>query len=127
MSDSSGAPRASQALTDSPWFWVMLFSAMAVVLLFVISPKYSKRQGGLELQYQARQEIARRQVEGTSAPREPGREGSLSPPAPGELLIPLWPLALLFAALFIAAAVLLYRARPAGPRSASEANPGPNR
>jgi hypothetical protein len=124
MSDPSSTPRAKQSLSDSPWFWAMIFSAMGVVLLLAISPKYAKRQGRLELQYQARQEIARRQVEGASAMREPGEEGSAAPPVPGELIIPLWPLMLLFAVLFAIAAGMLYRARRAMVGSITEANPG---
>jgi hypothetical protein len=124
MPDSSGAPRVKPSLTDSPWFWAMIFSAMGVTLLLAISPKYAKRQGRLELQYQARQEITRRQVEGSGAMREPGEEGSAAPPGPGELIIPLWPLVLLFAVLFALAAGMLYRARRSMAGSIREANPG---
>lgn len=102
----------------------MIFSAVAVVLLLAISPKYAKRQGRLELQYQGRQEIARRQVEGSSAAREPGEEGAAAPPPPGELIIPLWPLTLLFTALFAIAAGFLYRTRRALGQSMTQANPG---
>ena len=124
MSDPSGAPRGKQSLTDSPWFWAMVFSAMGVVLLLAISPKYAKRQGRLELQYQAHQEIARRQVEGSSAMREPGEEGSAAPPGLGELIIPLRPLMLVFVVLFAISAGMLYRARRAMAGSITEASPG---
>jgi hypothetical protein len=122
MFDPSGAPRGKQSLTDSPWFWAMVFSAMGVVLLLAISPKYAQRQGRLELQYQARQEIARRQVEGSAATRESSAEGSAVPPGPGELIIPLWPLVLLFAVLFAIAAGMLYRAHRAIAGSIKEEN-----
>src|SRR5262245_23050233 len=85
------------AITDSPWFWVMLFSAMGLVALAVTAPKYASRQGRLELQYQAHQEAERRRVEGEDRAREPGQEGSSPPPARGELIIPLWPLAIVLA------------------------------
>jgi hypothetical protein len=124
MSDSPGAPRVKPSLTDSPWFWAMIFSAMGVVLLLAIWPKYAKRQGRLELQYQAQQEIARRHVEGASAMREPGEEGSAAPPGPSELIIPLGPLVLLFAVLFAITAGMLYRARRATAGSTTEASPG---
>ena len=80
------------AVADSPWFWVMIFCAAGVVFLLVISPQYGKRQRRLEMQYYARQEIERRQVEGTPAVRPQGAEGSAPPPAAGELIIPLWPI-----------------------------------
>ena len=48
--------RANSPLTDSPWFWVLAFSlmALAVLAVLVFSGKYGKRQTRLELQYQAR-------------------------------------------------------------------------
>jgi len=128
MSEPPGAPRAKQSLTDSPWFWAMIFSATGVVLLLIISPKYAKRQGRLELQYQARQEIARRRVEGTPAARDPGQEGSAAPPAAGELIIPLWPLVDVFVAGFVIAATFLYRSRrqQGGPPNAPDPRARPS-
>jgi hypothetical protein len=98
-------------LSDSPWFWVMIFCAAGVVFLLVISPQYGKRQRRLEMQYYARQEIERRQVDGTPAVRPPGAEGSAPPPAAGELIITLWPLVTLFAAVFAISASILWRGR----------------
>jgi hypothetical protein len=89
----------------------MLFSAGAVVVLLVMSPRYGPRQRRLEMQYQARQEILRRQAAGESAAREPGQEGDAPPPAAGELIIPLWPLAVLFAILLAVSAALLWRSQ----------------
>jgi tryptophan-rich sensory protein len=92
------------AWSDSPWFWVMLFSAAGVMFLLAFSPKYGARQQRLEMQYYARQEITRRQVEG------PGASGpEAEPPAPGELIIPLWPLVALFSASFAISAALAWR------------------
>jgi hypothetical protein len=104
-------PHPLPAITDSPWFWMMLFCGGGLVLLLALSPKYAKRQGRLEMQYHARQETLRRHVEGESAVRPAGQEGSVRPPAPGELIIPLAPLLVLFAALCAISAGLLWRAR----------------
>src|SRR5947209_3780978 len=91
MSESPHKSRAAQpAITDSPWFWVAIFSAAGVMFLVAFSPKYAARQRRLEMQYYARQEITRRQVEGSGPAHGPGQEAA--PPAPGELIIPLWPL-----------------------------------
>ena len=38
-------------ITDSPWFWVYIFSAAAAVALFVMGGKYSHRQGHIEDEY----------------------------------------------------------------------------
>ncbi len=56
----STAPNARDAepqteLTDSPWFWVCVFSAVAVGGTVAIAPKYEKVQARLELREEARQ------------------------------------------------------------------------
>jgi hypothetical protein len=110
MSNPSPAPQLGRrAIADSPWFWVMLFCAAGVIFLLIMSTKYASRQRRLEMQYYARQEIARRQVEGTAAAREAGQEGSQPPPETGELLIPLGPLVTLFAVFVVISAVLFWR------------------
>ncbi len=106
-SDESRAPRLAWA--DSAWFWVMAFCVAGALALLVISPKYAARQRRLEMQYQARREIERRQHEGDSGPRERGEEGEAPPPAPGELIISLWPLLALFAVLGLVSAVMWWR------------------
>jgi hypothetical protein len=106
-------------LTDSPWFWVAVFSAAAMLFLLVITPRYRPRQRRLEMQYMAREEMLRRRAEGEPLARASGQEGELTPPAENELIVPLWPLGLLFGLLSIASAAMLWRSR--GPlRSASE-------
>lgn len=107
------SPQRRPAITDSPWFWMMLFCGGGAVLLAGFSSKYAQRQGRLEMQYQARQETLRRHVEGERPVREPGQEGSAPPPEPGELLIPLRPLLALFGVLFAVAGAILWRAHRA--------------
>jgi hypothetical protein len=98
-----------KSITDSPWFWLMAFSAAGLVLLTIIAPKYAQRQRRLEMQYYARQEITRRRVEGAPAAREPGHEGEAAPPEAGELIIPLWPLGTVLAALLAGSALMTWR------------------
>ncbi len=43
------------AMTESPWFWLLLFSATAWLALQLAAPKYSHRQLQLEHQFQGRQ------------------------------------------------------------------------
>lgn len=42
-------------VTDSPWFWVCLFSTMGIVLLTVFDTRIGSRQAQMEREYQARQ------------------------------------------------------------------------
>jgi hypothetical protein len=89
-------------LTDSPWFWVLVFSLMGLGALVAISGKYGQRQSRLERQYQARERV---------------REDSMSDPArreyssPERTLVPLWPLAVVLIAVAVGAAVMLDRER----------------
>ncbi len=129
-SHESRGPRP--AWTDSHWFWLMAFCAIGALALLVISPRYAARQRRLEMQFQARREIERRQVEGTSGPRERGDEGEAPPPAAGELIISLWPLVALFVVLGAVSAVMwwrtIYRGPPldAGDATESRSAPGGN-
>lgn len=93
---------AERPITDSPWFWVLLFSVMGVVALGAISGQYGKRQVRLERQYQARERLA------DDAVGDPER-GDYS--EPGDTLVPIWPLAIVLAGVAIIATVMLIRDR----------------
>jgi hypothetical protein len=102
-------------LTDSPWFWVLLFSLMGLGALAAISGKYGQRQSRLERQYQARERIAEDTV-GDPALREYS--------SPAGTLIPLWPLAVVLGGVAMTAGVMLMRerrgrGRPGSPQSES--------
>jgi len=103
MADEERSP-SNREITSSPWFWAMLFCAAGALVLAVASPQYAKRQHRLEMQYRARREIERRQVEGTAQ-----LEPDAAPPPAEELVIPLWPLIALFAGLFAFSGVMLWR------------------
>jgi hypothetical protein len=53
-SDEQLAPEPTMPLTDSPWFWLYLFSIAALAGLFLIGPKYYLRQSQIERQYQGK-------------------------------------------------------------------------
>ncbi len=108
MSEPATAPAP---VTDSPWFWVLLFSAAGIVCLLLIAPQYGKRQRRLEMQYMAREEMLRRQAAGEPAAREAGQEGEAPPPAVGELIIPIWPLMSLCLGVMGFACYMLWRSR----------------
>lgn len=42
-------------IADSPWFWLLLFGGMGLLLLTVIEPKFIQRQERIERMQQSRQ------------------------------------------------------------------------
>jgi hypothetical protein len=62
--DSTQRPSPGRVrLTDSPWFWLLVFANAGLVGVVVIGPKYNQRQGAVERRYEARREVARRAQE----------------------------------------------------------------
>ena len=100
-------------LSDSGWFWALMFSVMALVAVGVIGPKWDWRQRQLEGRYLGREQAAverQRRTSGldpvdlaeTAVEREaidPGR------------IVPAWTLASLAAAAAAASAFMLWRER----------------
>ena len=110
MTPADATPRPPFRPTDSPWFWGLAFSLMALAGMAAIAPKYERRQGRLEGRYagreQAATERARRAaglppVDLADAAREPAAE-------PGRI-VALWPLALAAGLVAAASATLLVR------------------
>ena len=106
-------------VSESPWFWVLIFSLMGLLALAAIHGKYGQRQAGLERQYQARERTAE-QVAATSdratadESSQATANGSVPVPEyalPGHNLISIWPLAVLLAVVSAAAGVMLSRER----------------
>jgi hypothetical protein len=89
-------------ITDSAWFWVVLFSCVGLLALFVMHGHYSQRQARIERQYQARDRVANNDV-GDPTRREYSR--------PDDTLITLWPLATLLVGVAVVASAMLYRER----------------
>jgi hypothetical protein len=89
-------------ITDSPWYWVLLFSVVSLGAIAAIQVKYGRRQANLERQYQARERV---QDDATADPTR--REYS----TPDATLIPLWPLAVLLGGVAMLAAGMLARGR----------------
>jgi hypothetical protein len=105
-------------LTDSPWFWVLAFSAMALGALLAIGPKYGGRQARLERQYQARERILDERAgtsiaaNGNDQAQTIEGQGQRRPFASADdTLIPLWPLAVILALVMIGSGVMLVRGR----------------
>jgi hypothetical protein len=52
------ARTAPPSVTDSPWFWVMLFSLAGLAGLFTIGPKFEQREAAIEENFHARERAA---------------------------------------------------------------------
>jgi hypothetical protein len=96
---------------DSPWFWGLLFSGMALVGMGLISPKFDIRQRQIEGRFLGRREAAmerwRRQA---GLPEVDLADAALdrSAVAPGRI-VPLWTLATAATAAAVGCGVMLRR------------------
>jgi hypothetical protein len=101
-------------ITDSPWFYVLAFSSMALLALLVIGPKYGKRQSRLERNYQARERVTESGADGNKVEAS-GRKEEVAArrdyATPGNTLVPLWPLAIILAIITLFAGFMLQRAQ----------------
>ena len=87
---------------------------MGLVALATMSGKYSRRQANIERQYEARERVAV-QINAENNPEAAARIQSSDAQrpykAPGEQLVPIWPLAVLLGLVSAVAAVMLFRSR----------------
>jgi hypothetical protein len=134
-------PRQTPArarLTDSPWFWLLVFANAALLGVAVIGPKYNVRQGAVERRYEARREIARRAFEQPTGETSPDGTGpsdataDASGPDQTDLLdnsahiVPLLPLALVLVVGNLLAIVLFAYSQVRQMRSAAQNSHGPS-
>ena len=110
----SNLPSSSRwVLTDSPWFWTLLFTLCATVAVLAMGGKYGRRQSTIERKYQARQRLQQEailptQAEGTSDGRSPQAFSQSN-----STLVPLWPLAAITFSLSLFSGFMLLRQRRA--------------
>ncbi len=91
-----------EPLTDSPWFWLIVFLCGGLAALVLTVPKYSWRQPQIERQYQARE------ISGQTVSPADGRQ-PLS--TTGNPMLTLRPLFALFAAALIISMILYWLSR----------------
>lgn len=90
--DSVSQPTAEFQVADSPWFWLALFSTVALVALVAVHQKYSKRQLRLEARYENRLKAQAARAEGSiseDGPQPVELPVSARRAAPKATLIPL--------------------------------------
>ena len=107
----SDQPRPPFRPTDSPWFWGLMFSAMALVGIALIAPKFDRRQRQVEGRFLGRQESAvERQRRAAGLPAIDLADSAREPdPEPRQRIVPLWTLASLAAAAALGSAAMLAR------------------
>jgi hypothetical protein len=97
QANSTGS--AAARLSDSPWFWLYLFSIAALAGLLLIGPKYYERQSQVERQYQAKIRASQ-----AASGADPSKEMS----TPEATRTSLTPLIFLFALIWICAWPLVW-------------------
>jgi membrane protein implicated in regulation of membrane protease activity len=125
----SVAKNDTPPLTDSAWFWLLLFSLVGLLALVAMSPKYGRRQANIERQYQARERVAEK-ITTENNPDAAARIDDLDARRPyvvttGDKLIPIWPLAILLALVSLVAAVMLWRSHRGRVRPATAGSEQP--
>lgn len=96
--------------TDSPWFWGLAFSAMALVGMAAIAPKFDRRQTRLEGRTAGRETAAVERAR-RAAGLQPVdlAEDAREPDAEPRRAVTLWPLAVVAALVAAGCATMLAR------------------
>ena len=109
---SSAEVATRPPITDSPWFWFALFTAVGLAALLATGGKFGKRQANIENKYQARSAVASGalaiEAAGAGAPAAKDRPDYSSP---NDTLIPIWPLEIIIGLIFIGSLTMLLRQR----------------
>lgn len=101
-----------EPITDSPWLWFGLFSAVALAALLATGGKFGKRQAGIENKYQARAAVASGQVDVQTDAT--GRKSVAVVPeysTPDAPVIPIWPIEIILGVIAAVSIVMLLRRR----------------
>ncbi|RLS32977.1 MAG: hypothetical protein DWH80_04020 [Planctomycetota bacterium] len=110
----------SSPLTDSLWFWIACFATMALVGLFVIGPKFDRRQRQIENRFLGREHLAAQRTQLLKeSPFNPQHEATANDPVIIQSdqshhtppIVPLWPLASLSLVLILISSLMLFRER----------------
>lgn len=110
---SAAGPTEKPPLTDSGWFWALLFSLMALLAIALIGPKWDWRQRQLEGRYLGRQQAAlerQRRAEGLDPVDLADAAADREAVAP-ERIVPAWTLTAVAAVAAVGSAAMLWRER----------------
>lgn len=96
-------------ITDSPWLWFGLFTAVGLVALVATGGKYGHRQAGLERKAQARMAVSQGMEVSEDAAGRKIVQGMPEYSEPGQTKIPLAPLGITLGLLFLVCLVMFVR------------------
>lgn len=104
-------------ITESPWYWVYVFSTACLVAIFLLGPKYSARQAQIERNFQGRERA--NELAGT------GEAETEVTSTRDNTIIRLEPLQMLFAAAIVVAWCVIWwqRFRPQASSEQKEGSP----
>lgn len=102
---------APYRVTDSPWFWALAFSLMALVGLGLIAPKFDVRQRQIEGRFLGRQQAADERARRAAglAPVDLAEQARDREDVAPKRIVPLWTLATLAAVAAGGSALMLRR------------------
>ena len=99
-------------ISDSPWLWFALFSAVGLSALLATGGRFGRRQSGIERKYQARTAVATGDVAiETSGSGEKSVRKAPAYSTPEKTVVPLWPLEILLAVVSLGSFAMLLKQR----------------
>ncbi len=88
----------SSPVTDSPWYWVLIFALAALAGIFTIAPKFERRQEIIETKFHGRE-----RAQGRESLEQPAANHSQSEQRPWSRVFTLGPLILVIVAIALVA------------------------
>lgn len=113
-----------EPITDSPWFWFSLFTAVGLAALLATGGHLGKRQANIENKYQARSAVATGQVQvETEASGERHAVAAPHYSSAEEHVIPIWPVEIILGLIFVGSLTMLLRQQFGGREGEAPAEP----
>jgi hypothetical protein len=101
---SQSRSEASASVTESPWFWVMLFSLAAIAAVFTVGPKFERREASIEAKFHARERAM-----GREAFEKPADDAAPSDVPPWQPIFTLGPIVAILLCVAVIAMVNVFR------------------
>ena len=112
------SPHPREPITDSPWLWAALFTAVGLSALLATGGKFGKRQANIENKYQARSAVASGELQVETEGSGEKRVSTVPEySTPEDPVIPLWPVELILGVICSVSVVMLLRQRLGMPQS----------